>query len=183
MFGMHQEGRHGGFAKRHQRAGFGPEDRGHRRERMFGQGDIRLLVLDLLAERPRYGYEVIKAIEELAGGDYSPSPGVIYPTLTLLEELGHATATDSGNGKKHYETTAEGKACVEANRDALDRIRGRLAAAGTAAQARRSPEIQRAIQNFRMALHLRLERGELGSEVSRRIADAIDRAAVEIERS
>ena len=104
-----------------------------------------------------------KAIEELAGGDYSPSPGVIYPTLTLLEERGQATVTLELSGKKQYGITAEGAAILDSQRDLLTRILGRLDSAGSVAGARRAPE---------------LNPGAL-----RTIADAIDRAAVEIERS
>jgi DNA-binding PadR family transcriptional regulator len=150
---------------------------------MFEQGHLRLLVLSLLQAQPRHGYEIIKAIEELAGGDYSPSPGVIYPTLTLLDETGLATVTQEQGGKKQYGVTDEGTRLIEAERDTLERIRARLSAAGSVAHARRTPELHRAMQNFKTALHLRLGRGELTPEVTRRIAEAIDRAAVDIERS
>lgn len=153
------------------------------RERMFEQGDLRVVVLHLLNERPRHGYEIIKAIEELAGGEYSPSPGVIYPTLTLLEELGQASVTLEQAGKKQYGITPEGVAALEAQRDVLERILGRLGSAGSVGDARRAPELQRSMQNFRMALHLRLHQGVPDSATLRKIADAIDRAAVEIERS
>jgi DNA-binding PadR family transcriptional regulator len=150
---------------------------------MFEQGDLKLVVLHLLAERPRHGYELIKAIEELAGGDYSPSPGVIYPTLTLLEELGHAVVTREEGGKRQYGITPEGSAYFDTQRELLDRILGRLDSTGSVAEARRAPELQRAMQNFRTALHLRLGRGALAPETRRTIAEAIDRAAIEIERS
>ena len=78
----------------------------HRRGRPLGQGDLRYLLLHLLAERPRHGYDLIKAVEELTGGAYVPSPGVVYPTLTLLEELGYAEVAEPGSGKKLYSLTA-----------------------------------------------------------------------------
>src|SRR5690242_19960708 len=81
-FGFHH-GRHGGL---------GGRMRGRRAERVFDQGDLRYVILKLISEAPRHGYEIIKAIEEQVGGAYSPSPGVIYPTLTLLEELGYIAA-------------------------------------------------------------------------------------------
>jgi DNA-binding PadR family transcriptional regulator len=150
---------------------------------MFEQGDLKLVVLDLLRVQPRHGYEIMKAIEELAGGEYSPSPGVVYPTLTLLEELGLAAVTVEAGGKKQYGITPEGAAALETQRATLGRILGRLNSAGSIADARRTPELQRAMQNFKTALHLRLGRGELEPSTIRAIADAIDRAAVEIERS
>ena len=109
---------------------------GRGRERMFEHGDLKLVVLNLLRERPRHGYEIIKAVEELAGGEYSPSPGVIYPTLTLLEELGQATVNLEQGGKKQYGITAEGAAILESQREILERILGRLSSAGAVADAR-----------------------------------------------
>lgn len=153
------------------------------RQRMFEQGHLRLLVLSLLKTQPRHGYELIKAIEELAGGEYTPSPGVIYPTLTLLEETGLIAATSEAGGKKQFGITPAGAAQVDDEAQTIERILARLAAAGSVADARRSPILQRAIQNFKMALHLRLARGELDEASTRRIAEAIDRAAVEVERS
>ena len=83
---------------------------GRGRGRMFDNGDLRLVVMQLLSERPRHGYEIIKALEERVGGGYSPSPGVVYPTLTLLEELGHASVTDERAGRKLYTLTPDGRA-------------------------------------------------------------------------
>jgi DNA-binding PadR family transcriptional regulator len=154
-----------------------------RRERLFEQGDLKLVVLSLLQERPRHGYEIIKAIEDLAGGDYSPSPGVIYPTLTLLEETGQATIAQDTGGKKRYCISSEGMTFLDTQRAALERILKRIDAAGSAADARHTPELQRSMQNFKTALHFRLSRGPLTSEELHKIADAIDRAAVEIERN
>src|ERR1700691_948695 len=86
---------HGFFGHRH------GHWRGMRGGRFFDHGDLRFLILKLIADKPRHGYELIKAIEEQFGGAYSPSPGVIYPTLTMLEELGYAVVTAEGN-KKAY---------------------------------------------------------------------------------
>ena len=150
---------------------------------MFEQGDLKLVVLNLLQQAPRHGYEIIKAIEVLAGGEYSPSPGIIYPTLTLLQELGQAAITQEQGGKKQYGITADGAAILANQREMLERILGRLTSAGSVADARRAPELQRSLQNFKTALHFRLSRGELDPAALRKIADVIDRAAVDIERS
>src|SRR5258705_8305494 len=95
------------------------DGRGHHRRRrsgrLFDHGELRLVVLNLISERPRHGYEIIKEIEDRVSGTYSPSPGVIYPTLTMLEEIGHATVAES-DGKKLYAITAEGTAYLAANR-------------------------------------------------------------------
>jgi len=186
MFGNHRGRGRPEHHGRHQKDSWmGPgRDRipGRGRERMFEQGDLKLVVLNLLRERPRHGYEIIKAVEELASGEYSPSPGVIYPTLTLLEELGQATVTQEQGGKKQYGITAEGTAILESQREILERILGRLSSAGAVADARRAPELQRSMQNLKTALHFRLGRA-LDPAALRKIADAIDRAAVDIERS
>jgi len=171
MFG-HRGGRHGEGLMR-----------GGARTRLFAQGDLRLVVLALLQERPRHGYEVIKAIEERVGGDYSPSPGVIYPTLTLLAELGHARISAEQGERKQYAITPEGEAFLAQNKAALDAVMARLDQAARPGHAMRAPEVQRALQNFRMALHLRLGKGTLSAAQIRSIAEAIDQAAVAIERS
>src|SRR5215471_19962072 len=99
MFGM------GGGRFRH-----GSGGRGVRIGRVLDHGDLRYVLLRLIAEKPRHGYELIKAIEEKFGGMYSPSPGVIYPTLILLEELGHLRPETGGGAKKLYSITEEGTA-------------------------------------------------------------------------
>ncbi len=101
----------------------GRRQRGHRGGgRMFEQGDLKLVVLKLLAEKPRHGYEIIKALEEKTSGLYSPSPGAVYPTLTLLEELGYARAVDEGGGRKIYEITDEGRKHLAEHRTAADDV-------------------------------------------------------------
>jgi len=77
--------------------------------RMFEQGDLKLVILRLLEEKPRHGYEIIKELETRSGGAYSPSPGTVYPTLTMLEDLGYARAVPEESGKKIYQITDEGK--------------------------------------------------------------------------
>ena len=110
------------------RGGFGGGDDGFGpRGRSLGQGHIRLLVLSLIEAEPRHGYDLIKQIEEMSGGAYAPSPGVIYPTLTLLEEAGFAATTTEGN-KKLYSITEEGKAHLDENRPQAAMIVERLQA-------------------------------------------------------
>ncbi|MDI4655653.1 PadR family transcriptional regulator [Xanthobacter autotrophicus] len=97
--------------------------------RMLAQGDLKLLALSLIAEQPRHGYEIIKVIEEKTAGWYSPSPGVVYPTLTFLEEAGYVTSEPDG-AKKRYAITEEGRAYLAENRDFADAIIGRLSEIG-----------------------------------------------------
>jgi DNA-binding PadR family transcriptional regulator len=153
------------------------------RTRLFGQGDLRLVVLALLQERPRHGYEIIKAIEERVGGDYSPSPGVIYPTLTLLAELGQAQISAEEGERKQYAITPAGSEFLASQKAALDAILARLDHAGRPGHAMRAPEVQRALQNFKMALHLRMAKGQLSAEQVRAVTAAIDAAAVAIEQA
>ena len=101
--------------------------------RMLAQGDLRLIALALIAEAPRHGYEIIKLVEEKTADWYSPSPGIVYPTLTYLEEAGYVTACAEGS-KKLYTITDEGRAYLEANRDLVDVVLDRLAALGERVQ-------------------------------------------------
>jgi DNA-binding PadR family transcriptional regulator len=153
----------------------------HALGRFFAHGDLRLVILHLIAEKPRHGYDIIKAIEDAVSGAYSPSPGVIYPTLTLLEELGYVTATPDG-AKKLHAITDEGRAFLEANRAALDMLLERIGEAG-AARGGRTPEIMRAMENLKMALRLRVSRGPLTAEQVDAIAAAIDAAAARVEKT
>jgi DNA-binding PadR family transcriptional regulator len=151
--------------------------------RFFAHGDLRLVILHLIAEKSRHGYEIIKAIEEQVGGAYSPSPGVIYPTLTLLEELGHVTVSAGEGGKKLHAITAEGRAYLQAYRPAVDALLARMAEASRAHGGGPAPQILRAMENLRLALRLRLSRGPLSEEQINAAAAAIDTAAVTVERA
>src|SRR5258707_10799940 len=126
--GRHRRHRFGGFGfgGRHG-GGMNPDDM--RAGRMLAQGDLRLIALALIAQEPRHGYEIIKLVEEKTADWYSPSPGIVYPTLTYLEEAGHVTASAEGS-KKLYAITDEGRAWLEANRDVVDAVLDRLTALG-----------------------------------------------------
>jgi DNA-binding PadR family transcriptional regulator len=128
------------------------------------------------------GYELIKAIEEKLGGSYSPSPGVIYPTLTLLEELGYATVSIGDGNRKCYAITRDGMAYLDANEASVKAIFKRIAAARATATDP-PPQAIRAMENLRVALSLRLARGPLTEQQIRAVAAAIDAAAIAVERS
>ena len=140
------------------------------------------MVLALVAEQPRHGYEIIKAIEERLGGGYSPSPGVVYPTLTMLEELGHTTVEETG-GKKLYTITEQGRDYLAANKAATDRAMGRMEERGGRAGLGQMLQVMRALANFKMALKLKQRSGPMTEEQLKTIVAAIDAAAVAIERS
>ena len=164
--------------------GHGRHRHGLRGGRVFERGDLRYVLLQLISERPRHGYELITAIEEKFGGMYSPSPGVIYPTLTLLEELGYVRpeAAD-GATKKLYAITDEGRGFLTANQPLVASIMARMAELSAAYGGGPAPEIVRAMENLRQALAIRLGRGPLGAEQVRAITGVLDRAASEVERS
>jgi len=105
--------------------GMGMGGRAFRAGRRLASGDLQLVLLALLAERPSHGYELIKALEERSGGFYSPSPGMIYPALTWLEEMGYASVTAEG-AKKLYSITDTGRTYLNENRDAADAMLGQL---------------------------------------------------------
>ena len=151
--------------------------RGGRVARFLEHGDLRLLVLHLIGEAPRHGYELIKAVEDLTGGAYAPSPGVIYPTLTMLEELGQAEATAEGS-KKLYTITESGRAALAGAQPAVDTILARLA--GSTGRESAMP-VFRAMENVKTALRMKLGGRAASAETLRRIADALDELARKIE--
>jgi DNA-binding PadR family transcriptional regulator len=164
----HGHGMHG----RHGRRGLG---------RFFAHGDLRLVILNLIAQEPRHGYDIIKAIEAAAAGAYSPSPGVIYPTLTLLEDLGYVTVSTEGV-KKLHEITPEGRSFLDANRNTLDALLSRMSDGNTAQHRGRAPAIVRAMENLKVALRLRITQGPVTNEQIDAIAALIDAAAAKIEK-
>ncbi len=149
---------------------------------MFDYGDLRLLLLAMIAERPRHGYELIKAIEEKFGGSYTPSPGVIYPTLSWLDDMGYAAVETGENGRKSYTITAEGEAFLTANRAAADDLMSRDAGEGRGGPGRVPAPIIRAMENLKLAMRLRLKQGPLEPKEAQEIAEAIDGAAKIVER-
>ena len=149
--------------------------------RFFAHGDLRLVILNMIAEKPRHGYELIKEIEDSVSGAYSPSPGVIYPTLTLLEELGYVEAAAEG-AKKLYTITDEGRAFLTANQGAINALRERMAEASGTHGRGRAAAIVRAMENLKMALRLRAASGDLNEETIEAAAAIIDEAAKKVEK-
>ena len=210
----HHMGRHGG--RHHGFFGFGPEFAGDhfpggRGVGGFGPGrklssaDLQLLLLALLAERPSHGYELIKSLDERSNGYYSPSPGMVYPALTYLEEIGHATVQAEGT-KKLYQITEAGLSHLEENRAAVDTLLQQLqwlgqrmdhlrrAMAGGVDDGddgefdgtpphggrggrHRAPELRMARRALKSAL---IEKADASAEEQRRIALILERATAEI---
>ena len=165
--------------------GFGGRSHGHgpgRRGRFFDQGDLRFVILQLISEKPAHGYEIIKEIEERLGGAYAPSPGVVYPTLTLLEELGYVTAEADG-AKKLYTITEAGRQALRDNQPSIDAIFERIRDISARFGGGVSMPIMRARENLKTALRLRLSRGPLTDEQIVAIAAALDAAAKAVEEA
>ena len=191
--GRHRRGRFGyGFGGRHGmggRGGMDPDDM--RAGRMLAQGDLRLIALALIAEAPRHGYEIIKLVEEKTADWYSPSPGIVYPTLTYLEEAGYVTASTEGS-KKLYTITDEGRAYLTANRDLVDVVLDRLTALGErvnrwrrAARGERDnrrtlpPLVEAAFDHLRNTVGKRLE-GD--AEAEAHLVEILARASADLQR-
>jgi len=166
----------GGRGHPHRRHG-GPSHRG----RFFEHGDLRLVALQLIAEKPRHGYEIIKAIEEKSGGAYTPSAGAVYPTLTLLQELGQLTVTDGEDGRKLYAITDEGTASLVANRRTVEAVFARIAQAG--ASSGPAPLLEKALHRLKHSLRLRLAQGPLDEAQTKNIVAKLDEASDTIEQN
>jgi DNA-binding PadR family transcriptional regulator len=149
--------------------------------RMFEQGDLRYVVLRLLEEKPRHGYEIIKALEEKFGGAYAPSPGTVYPTLQLLEDLGYARIVPGPEGKKVYEITDEGRAHLAENRETVDNIFDRIAKLVGHFLDEPMAEVHGAFRRVGKATYGRATDAVHDQALLKQIADVLDRAAKEIE--
>src|SRR3990167_2501954 len=183
---MHRGGRGFGHGFGHgfgggRRGGGGRGDRGGR-QRMFDSGELRLVLLKLIADEPRHGYDLIRQIEDLAGGSYAPSPGVIYPTLTLLDDMGLIDAQQSEGAKKLFAITDAGRAELDANSEIVGAALARLTAIGEETQRTDHASVRRAMGNLRQVLMNRLGDRDLDNAALHDIVALIDEAAQKIER-
>ncbi|HRY05395.1 MAG TPA: PadR family transcriptional regulator [Beijerinckiaceae bacterium] len=169
-------GRHFGRAF----AGEGLGERGGRR-RMFDSGELRLVLLKLISDQPRHGYDLIRAIEEMTGGAYAPSPGVVYPTLTMLEDMGHIDEQKSEGARKAFAITAEGAAHLESNKAEVDAILARLASLAAELEKFDGVTVRRAMLNLRMAIRGRLMQEGADKATMREVTAILDEAAQKIE--
>lgn len=152
------------------------------RKRMFAQGELRLTLLLLIADKPRHGYELIKDIEELTSGDYSPSPGAVYPTLQLLADEGKIEEAQAEGAKKPFQATPDGMAELEERKDEVEHLMGRLAIHGKRTRDARSPDLFRAMGNLATVIGNRTRKGKLDKGAMDEIVDIIDEVAKRIER-
>jgi DNA-binding PadR family transcriptional regulator len=156
-----------------------PRHGGDRSGRFFDYGEIRHVVLALLSEQPRHGYDIIRAIEQRTAGVYCPSPGVIYPTLALLEDVGHVRAANGEGARNRYHITDKGRAALVENRRLIDSIFARLQPAG-AAKTSASPLIVAAMDRLKSAL--RSGARPWSADEAKAIGAVIDAAAESIRR-
>lgn len=149
--------------------------------RMFGQGDLKFVILRLLAEKPRHGYEIIKELEERSGGTYSPSPGTVYPTLVMLEDLGYARGTTEESGKKIYAITDEGRAHLDENGSTVDDIFEKMARVVEGFFDQPMGDVHAAFRRVGKAAYGTATRNVRDPELLRRVSEVLDRAAREID--
>ncbi|MGZ2410703.1 DNA-binding PadR family transcriptional regulator [Sphingomonas sp. F9_3S_D5_B_2] len=162
---------------------FGERGQGHRgRRRMFEGGELRLVLLKLIAEEPRHGYDLIRAIEDLTGGEYAPSPGVIYPTLTLLQDMGLIQEAAGEGPRKNFQATADGRQHLEERAEEVEGLLARLKDLAPSRHAEGASPIWRAMRNLGVAIRHRVQHGEVSDETKFELAALIDELAQKIER-
>jgi DNA-binding PadR family transcriptional regulator len=163
--------------------GLGGGGRGRgRRGRMFGQGELRLVLLKLIVDEPRHGYDLIRAIEELTHGDYAPSPGVVYPTLTMLQDMGLIEEQSAEGTRKKYAVTDEGRRHLEENAEEVAALLKRLEDHGSSRRKSSRPELGRAVSNLMHALRNRVAHEGWNEDLLNEVTDILDDAAKRIER-
>lgn len=155
--------------------------RGGRLGRVFEHGDLRYVLLALIAQKPSHGYELMRELESRTGGAYRPSPGVVYPTLAMLEDEGLIRPAGGESGRKRFEVAEAGSAALEQQRAGVEAIFARLDEAA-ASSALSSPKVLRAMENLKTALRLRLSAGPVGEAQIEAIAATLDEAAAKVER-
>ena len=151
--------------------------------RMFEQGDLKYVILQLLAEKPRHGYEIIKALEEKFGGAYAPSAGTVYPTLSLLEDLGYATVVPEEGGKKIYTITNEGRAYLADNKSAVEDIFERIANLGASFISEGMMDINRAMGSVGRATYAPASSYMRDKDTVAKVKEILERAAREIDEA
>jgi len=188
MFGFHHPharrfGMRPGFRRGPFEAAWAVErgERGGRR-RLFDGGELRLVLLKLIADQPRHGYDLIRAIEERTGGAYAPSPGVVYPTITLLEDMELIAAQQSEGSRKTFAITEAGTAHLDERKDEVAALFERLDALSAMRERTDGVPIRRAMRNLKTALHERLSGDDATAETLHEVAAILDAAAQKIER-
>lgn len=183
-------GRHGGGPFSHGfddgfGEGFGPRGgrgRGGGRRRVFEGAELRLILLTLIGEQPRHGYDLIRAIEERTGGAYAPSPGVVYPTLTMLQDMGQIAEQAADGARRLFAITDAGKLEIGEQADLIEALFARLEALGEQRSDDDRSPVRRAMANLAMALRTRMTHGDRSPDLAHDIAALLDETARKIER-
>lgn len=171
---------HGGRRGRH---GHGSHGEAHsRRPRFFGHGELRLVMLDILTRGASHGYELIKEIEALTGGNYTPSPGVIYPTLDFLQEQQFISLSEEETGRKKIVITDAGTAWLEEHSEHLGHIHARVKARIIGHELRKNPEMKRALENLKAVLDLKVNQAPVEQATLKKIIGILDQAALDISQ-
>jgi len=171
----------GRFGRRWGGGGFGGFGPGGPGERFFGRGDLKYVILDLLKDQPRHGYDIIRALEDRMRGHYRPSPGSVYPTLQMLEDLGYVTSSQQ-EGKKVYSITDEGRKYLTEQASTIDDIRSRITAGWDAAQRPEVSDLMHELQQLGRALFRHGTRGALHDpDRLKRLREIVSRARAEVE--
>jgi DNA-binding PadR family transcriptional regulator len=158
--------------------GFGPF--GGPNERFFGRGDLKYVILELLKDQPRHGYDIIRALEDRMRGHYRPSPGSVYPTLQMLEDLGYVTSTQQ-EGKKVYTITDEGRRYLDEQQSTIDDIRSRIAAGWDAASRPEVSDLMHEVQQLARALFRQGTRNLQDPDRLKRLREIVARTRAEVE--
>jgi len=152
------------------------------RKRMFDSGELRLVLLKLIADQPRHGYDLIRAVEELTHGAYAPSPGVVYPTLTMLQDMGLIEEVKGEGTRKAFEITPDGKDHLAEKEEEIEDLLGRLESVGGDQRKAEGPPIKRAVGNLLSSIWHRVTRDDMDEATMHKIAAIRDEAAQKIER-
>jgi DNA-binding PadR family transcriptional regulator len=160
----------------------GDGERPRGRRRMFGSGELRLVLLRLIADEPRHGYDLIRAIEERTGGQYAPSPGVVYPTLTMLTDMGLIEEQAAEGSRKAFAVTAEGTAHLAENEAEVDALLARLDETKPREAPHGGANIRRAMGNLMSALRNRVAHEGFDEALVHEVTAILDEAAQRIER-
>ena len=160
----------------------GPGRGGRRRSQFFESGEVKFVILRLLKEKPRHGYEVIRALEEKFGGAYTPSAGTVYPTLQLLEDEGYVRAVET-DGKKVYHVTPEGERYLEEHRDVLDEILDRVRETVRDFTGGGSGEVHQAFAQLAKITFSRAWRRGHDDPALKRVAEILRKAAADVEQT
>jgi len=152
------------------------------RGRVFSGDELRLVLLKLIEQTPRHGYDLIRAVEELSGGAYAPSPGVVYPTLTLLADMDLIVEQESEGARKQFSITEAGTAHLTEKAEEVAALMARLESLGEMRERGNRGPLRRAMMNLRTAIEGRVRGDGDNADLPHEIAAVLDEAARKIER-